>query len=86
MINQTAGLFNIAFLDLDNGTIRVLTSSSGTDNQSPAMAPNGSMVLYGTLHGGRNVLSMASTDGNVQVRLPAREGEVQDPAWSPWRV
>ncbi len=85
-INQTSGLFNIALFDMDNGVFRVLTPTSGTDNESPAMAPNGSMVLYGTLYGGRSVLAMVSTDGSIQVRLPGRNGEVQDPAWSPWHV
>jgi len=84
VLNRTSGLFNIAILDLDNGVFRVLTDSSGTDNESPSVAPNGSMVLYGTLSHGRSVLAMASSDGAVQLHLPARDGEVQDPAWSPW--
>jgi TolB protein len=84
MLNQESKLFNIGILDLDTSTFRVLTSSSGTDNESPSVAPNGSMVLYGTLYSGRNVLSMVASDGSVQVRLPARDGEVQDPAWSPF--
>ncbi len=84
MLNQESKLFNIGILDLDTSTFRVLTSSSGTDNESPSIAPNGSMVLYGTLYSGRSVLSMVASDGSVQVRLPARNGEVQDPAWSPF--
>lgn len=84
MINQESGLFNIGVLSLDSGTFKVLTNSSRTDNQSPSMAPNGSMVLYGTLYGGRGVLAMVATDGSVQMRLPTPDGEVQDPAWSPY--
>lgn len=84
MLNQESKLFNIGILDLDTSTFRVLTSSSGTDNESPSIAPNGSMVLYGTLYSGRSVLSMVASDGSVQIRLPARNGEVQDPAWSPF--
>lgn len=83
-LNQESKLFNIGILDLDSGTYRVLTNSSDTDNESPTMAPNGSMVLYGTLYGGRSVLAMVASDGSVQIRLPARDGEVQDPAWSPY--
>jgi TolB protein len=48
------------------------------------MAPNGSMVLFGTVYRGQNVLGMAATDGSIQLRLPSRNGEVQDPAWSPF--
>lgn len=84
MLNQESKLFNIGILDMDTSTFRILTSASGTDNESPSIAPNGSMVLYGTLYSGRSVLAMVASDGSVQVRLPARDGEVQDPAWSPY--
>ncbi|EKD74197.1 MAG: hypothetical protein ACD_45C00035G0001 [uncultured bacterium] len=84
VLNRESNLFNIGILDLDTGVFRVLTNSSGTDNESPSVAPNGSMVLYGTLYAGRNVLAMVASDGSVQIRLPARDGEVQDPAWSPY--
>jgi len=83
MLNQESGLYNIGILDLDTGVFRVLTNS-GSDNESPSIAPNGSMVLFGTLYNGRSVLGMVATDGSVQIRLPARNGEVQDPAWSPF--
>jgi len=84
MLNQESKLYNIGILDLNSGIFRVLTNSSGTDNESPSMAPNGSMVLYGTIYSGRSMLAMVASDGSVQVRLPARNGEVQDPAWSPF--
>lgn len=83
VLNQGSGMFNIGTLDLDTGIFRVLTNSS-TDNESPSMAPNGSMILYGAIYNGRSVLSMVATDGSVQLRLPTRNGEVQDPAWSPF--
>jgi TolB protein len=83
MLHQESGVFNIGILDLNTGTFRLLTNSS-SDNESPSIAPNGSMVLYGALYNGRNVLGMVSSDGRVQLRLPARDGDVQDPAWSPF--
>lgn len=83
VLNQDSGLFNIGTLDLDTGVFRILTNS-GADSQSPTMAPNGAMVLFGTWYKGQNVLGMAATDGSIQLRLPARSGEVQDPAWSPF--
>ena len=84
VLNRESNLYNIGILDLDTGVFRVLTNSSRTDNESPSVAPNGSMVLYGTLYGGQSVLGMVASDGSVQLRLPARSGEVQDPAWSPF--
>lgn len=83
MIHRVSGAYNIAILDLDSGTTRVLNSSA-TDSASPSLAPNGSMVLYDTVYGGRNMLGMVSVDGRIQLHLPARNGEAQDPAWSPF--
>lgn len=83
MIHRVEGNYNIAVLDLDAGITRVLTNGA-TDSASPSFAPNGSMILYETVYSGRNVLAMVSTDGRVQLRLPPREGEAQDPAWSPF--
>ncbi len=83
MIHKASGVYSIAVLDLDSGTVRVL-SGKAMDGVSPSIAPNGSMVLYDTKVGGRNVLGMVSADGRVQLMLPARNGEAQDPAWSPF--
>lgn len=83
MIHRVSGVYKIAILDLDSGTTRVLTNSAG-DSSSPSIAPNGSMILYDTLLNGRNVLGMVSSDGRIQLILPARNGEAQDPAWSPF--
>ncbi len=85
VLNQTSGYFNIGILNLDTGAFRVLTASSKTDNASPSVAPNGSMVLYGTVHDNRNMLAMVSTDGGIELLLPIASGDVQDPAWSPWK-
>lgn len=82
MIHRVSGIYSIAVLDLDTGATRVLTTSA--DSSSPSIAPNGSMILYDTVYGGRNVLAMVASDGRVQLRLPARSGEAQDPAWSPF--
>lgn len=83
MIHKVAGIYNIALLDLDTGTMREI-STSKADSASPSIAPNDSMVLFDTLSGGRNVLSMVSSDASVRVLLPARRGDAQDPAWSPF--
>lgn len=83
MLHKESGMYTIGVLDLDTSSFRVLTDSH-RDADSPSVAPNGSMVLFGTSSGGRAVLGMVSSDGGVQLVLPARNGEVQDPAWSPY--
>lgn len=83
MIHRVSGVYSIALLDLDTGTTRVLTGSA-RDSASPSIAPNGSMILYDTVDGDHNLLAIVSADGRIQLRLPARNGEAQDPSWSPF--
>ncbi len=81
MLHQEGGAYNIAVQNLQSGKIDILTQT-GKD-QSPSLAPNGSMVVFATKAGTRQVLGMVSTEAHVQLRLPAREGDVREPAWSP---
>lgn len=83
VLNRESGMYNIGIMDLDTGSFHVLTNSS-MDHGSPSVAPNGSMIVYEAYDAGRNVLGMVTTDGKISLRLPARNGEVQDPAWSPF--
>lgn len=76
------GLFSIAVHNIQSGGIKILTQSSLND--SPALAPNGMMVLYGSQENGRGVLGAVTLDGRLKIRLPAQEGNVQEPAWSPF--
>lgn len=80
MLHQDAGAYNVAVQNLQTGKIDIL-SETGRD-QSPSVAPNGSMVVFSTKSGPRQVLGMVSTDARVQLRLPPREGDVREPDWS----
>lgn len=82
MMHRTDGQFAIARQDLSSGRVWVLTQAG--QDESPSLAPNGKMVMYATQYGGRGVLAQVSTNGQIKLRLPAREGSVQEPAWSPF--
>lgn len=80
-VHRQDSQFHIAVQDLQRGTFNVVTRTEM--DESPSVAPNGSMILYATQHGGKGVLKAVSIDGRVKVDLPSRKGEVREPAWSP---
>ncbi len=74
--------FHIAWQELATGRLLILTSSSL--DESPSIAPNGTMLLYATKFAGRGVLAAVSVDGGIKFRLPSPSSEVREPAWSPY--
>lgn len=81
-VHRQNGQFKIGVQDLVRDTFNVLTTS-GMD-ESPSVAPNGTMVIYGTQQRGTGVLEAISIDGRVKMALPSAKGEVREPAWSPF--
>lgn len=75
-------VFHIAKLNIATKAVTILTNAYL--DESPSIAPNGTMVLYGTQVAGKRILGAVSLDGRVKLRLPSREGSVQEPAWSPY--
>lgn len=82
-VHGNKGTFRTAVLDLDNRAMRVLTKT--TLDESPSFAPNGSMILYATSGPRGGTLAGVSTDGRVRQELATQEGDVREPAWSPFR-
>ncbi len=81
MVHRRDGIFHIALLDLNRGLLRVLTETSL--DESPSVAPNGSMLIYATQEEGKGILAAVSIDGGVKFNLPSTDGDVREPAWSP---
>ena len=84
MIHRQDGytVFKVAAQDLQRGNLRILSDTSL--DESPTVAPNGTMVIYATRQQGRGVLMLASTNGRVRLPLPTAQGEVREPSWSPY--
>ena len=73
------GLFHIALKYKKENFIRVLTEAKM--DESPSVAPNGNMVIYGIKEKDLSMLAGFSLSG-AKFKLPASNGEVREPAWS----
>ena len=81
-VHRSGERFHIASQDLKSGLVHILTSETKLD-ESPSVAPNGSMVIYAASEANRSILAAVSVDGDVKFRLPSKYGDVREPAWSP---
>lgn len=84
MVHREEGYrgFQIAAQDLTNNKIKVV-SNTGFDD-SPTVAPNGTMLIYASGQGGKGKLMLVSTNARVKVPLSAVQGDLREPSWSPY--
>lgn len=82
LLSGSRGRYHAALLHLQSSVLQVLTDTPL--DESPSFAPNGRMILYATDLGGRGVLASVSSDGRVRQLLKLQEGDVREPAWSPF--
>lgn len=82
LVHRESSTFHIASFDLKTGRMIELTETRL--DESPTVAPNGAMVMYATKQGDRGVLAAVSLDAGVRYVLPANNGDVREPAWSPF--
>jgi TolB protein len=82
MISRGNGRYHVAVMDLRSKQITRLTDTML--DESPSFAPNGRMVLYATEQNNKGVLAAVSSDGRVRQSLRFLQGDVREPAWSPY--
>ncbi len=84
MVNNTDGIYRVAVLDLEAQQLSILTD--GALDESPSFAPNGSMIIYASSGRGRGELVAVSSDGRSSHKLRFNQGDVREPAWSPFKT
>lgn len=82
MVTRTSQGYQVAKQDLQAGRFTVISNTHY--DEAPTVAPNGTIVVYATEQGGRGVLGAVSADGHASYVIPSPQGNVQEPAWSPF--
>jgi TolB protein len=85
MVTRSNGRYCIAVQNLATGQFRVLTH--GPLDSSPSFAPNGATIIYAARPGSGEAGNLAtiSVDGLTGLSLKPTRGQVQAPAWGPFR-
>ena len=80
-IQRNQGRYTLALMDFATRQSMILSDSSL--DGSPAFAPNGRLILYASIVGGRGILAAVSSDGRIKQKISALAQDVREPAWGP---
>lgn len=82
LIHGDGSTYRVALLTIADKALQVLSDTRL--DESPSFAPNGRIILYATTDADGATLAAVSVDGRVRHRLGVQEGQVREPAWSPF--
>lgn len=82
MVNRGVDGYHIAKQDLVTGSVTILTETFL--DETPTIAPNSTMIVYGCTERDGKGVRLVSMDGRVKRRLLTEDGQVKFPAWSPY--
>jgi TolB protein len=83
LIRRISGKFRVAMMDIASHEADIV--STGSLDESPSLAPNGTMVLYETRgQGRRHLLATVSDNGRERSILHSPYADIGHPAWSPY--
>jgi TolB protein len=82
VVSRHNGSYKISVQEIETGELRTLTKTQL--DESPSIAPNGSMIIYSTIYKGKKGLSLVSMDGRFKAHIPSHNGDIKSPSWSPF--
>ena len=81
-ISRIGGAFKLQVMELGTSTATSITET--TMDERPSFAPNGKLLVYATVHQGREALMTTTLDGRIKARLAGQAGDIREPDWGPF--